>query len=64
MEGTAEKLWELAYCFTFARIVGVKYGVLQHLFEGLQRKNIIHIKLEALCLDSTSTKVHPHATGA
>jgi Transposase and inactivated derivatives len=41
-----------------------KNGVLQHLFEGLQRENIIHIKLEAVCLDSTSIKVHPHATGA
>lgn len=41
-----------------------KNGVLQHLFEGLQRENIIKIKLEAVCLDSTSIKVHPHGTGA
>ncbi|MGN0871563.1 MAG: transposase [Victivallales bacterium] len=37
-----------------------KNGVLQHLFEGLQRENT----MEAVCLDSTSTKVHPRATGA
>ena len=41
-----------------------KNGVLQRLFEGLQRENIIKIKLEAVCLDSTSIKVHSHGTGA
>ena len=41
-----------------------KNGVLQRLFEELQRENIIKIKLEAVCLDSTSIKVHPHGTGA
>ena len=28
-----------------------KNGVLQRLFEGLQRENIIKVKLEAVCLD-------------
>jgi len=43
-----------------------KNGVLQRVFEGLQVKGIIQIKVEAVCLDSTSTsvKVHPNATGA
>ena len=41
-----------------------KNGVLQRLFEGLQRENIIKVKLEAVCLDSTSIKVHPNGTGA
>ena len=40
-----------------------KNGVLQRLFEGLQRENIIKVKLEAVCLDSTSIKVQPHGTG-
>lgn len=41
-----------------------KNGVLRRLFEGLQQENIINIKMEAVCLDSTSIKVHPHGTGA
>ena len=41
-----------------------KNGVLQRLFEGLQRENIIKVNLEAVCLDSASIKVHPHGTGA
>jgi transposase len=39
-------------------------GVLRRLFEGLQQENIIRVRMEALCLDSTSVKVHPHGTGA
>ena len=41
-----------------------KNGVLQHLFEALQIEGIIQIKMEAVCLDSTSIKVHPDGTGA
>jgi transposase len=41
-----------------------KNGVLQRLFEGLQQENIICIRMEAICLDSTTVKVHPHGTGA
>ena len=41
-----------------------KNGVLQRLFEGLQQENIIRIRMEAVCLDSTSIKVHPNGTGA
>ncbi len=41
-----------------------KNGVLQRLFEGLQEENLICIRMEAVCLDSTSVKVHPNGTGA
>jgi hypothetical protein len=41
-----------------------KNGVLQRLFETLQLEGIIQIKMESLCLDSTSVKVHhPDGTG-
>lgn len=41
-----------------------KNGVLQCLFEALQIEGIIQIKMEAVCLDSTTVKVHPDGTGA
>jgi len=41
-----------------------KNGVLQRLFEALQIEGIIQIKMEAVCLDSTTVKVHPDGTGA
>lgn len=41
-----------------------KNGVLQRVFEALQLEGIIRIKVEAVCLDSTSVKVHPDGTGA
>ena len=41
-----------------------KNGVLQRLFEGLQQEDIIRIKMESVCLDSTSIKVHPDGSGA
>ena len=41
-----------------------KNGVLQRLFEGLQQENIIRIKMESVCLDSTTVKVHPDGSGA
>ena len=40
-----------------------KNGVIKRLFEALQREGIIRIKVEAVCLDSTSVKVHPDGTG-
>ncbi len=39
-------------------------GVLDRVFEQLQRDQLIRIKVEALGLDSTSVKVHPDGTGA
>jgi transposase len=41
-----------------------KNGVLQRLFEALQQENIIQIRMESVCLDSTTVKVHPNGTGA
>ena len=41
-----------------------KNGVLKRVFEGLQEEGIIQINVEIVCLDSTSIKVHPDATGA
>ena len=39
-------------------------GVLDRVFEHLQRQQIVRIKIEAAGLDSTSVKVHPDGTGA
>jgi transposase len=41
-----------------------KSGVLDRVFEKLQREQIVRIRIEALSLDSTSIKVHPDGTGA
>ena len=41
-----------------------KSGVLDRVFEKLQQRQILKIKLEVLSLDSTSVKVHPDGTGA
>jgi transposase len=41
-----------------------KNGVLDRIFEKLQREQIVRIKIEAFALDSTSVKVHPDGTGA
>ena len=39
-------------------------GVLDRVFEHLQREQIVRIRVEAMGLDSTSVKVHPDGTGA
>jgi transposase len=41
-----------------------KSGVLDAVFENLQREHLVRIKIEAFSLDSTSVKVHPDGTGA
>ena len=41
-----------------------KSGVLDRVFEQLQREQIVRIKLEAFSMDSTIVKVHPDGTGA
>ena len=41
-----------------------KAGVLARLFEHLQRRQILQIKIEAVSLDSTVVQVHPDGTGA
>jgi len=41
-----------------------KNGVLDHVFERLQREQLVRIKIEAVKMDSTIVKVHPDGTGA
>jgi transposase len=41
-----------------------KAGVLDRVFEQLQREQIVRIRVEAVSLDSTIIKVHPDGTGA
>jgi len=41
-----------------------KNGVLDQVFERLQKEQIIRIKIEAVKMDSTIVKVHPDGTGA
>src|SRR5580658_5278989 len=41
-----------------------KAGVLDRVFEELQMQQVIRIKIEAICLDSTSIKFHRDGTGA
>ena len=41
-----------------------KNGVLDRVFEHLQREQIVRVKLEAVSMDSTIVKVHPDGTGA
>ena len=41
-----------------------KNGVLDHVFERLQREQIVRLKIEAVKLDSTTVKVHPDGMGA
>jgi transposase len=41
-----------------------KNGVLDRVFEQLQREQILRIQIEAVKLDSTTVKVHPDGMGA
>ncbi len=41
-----------------------KNGILDQVFEQLQREQIVRIRIEAVSLDSTTVKVHPDGTGA
>lgn len=41
-----------------------KAGVLDRVFARLQQEQILSLRLEQVCLDSTSVKVHPDGTGA
>ncbi len=41
-----------------------KAGVLDRVFARLQHEQILAIRLEQVCLDSTTIKVHPDGTGA
>lgn len=39
-------------------------GVVDRVLEELQQSQVVRIKIEAVSLDSTSSKVHPEGTGA
>ena len=41
-----------------------KNGITDEIFETMQTENIIEIRTEIICIDSTSIKVHPDASGA
>ena len=41
-----------------------KNGVLDRIFEHLQREQIVRVKLEVVSMDGTIVKVHPDGTGA
>jgi transposase len=41
-----------------------KAGVLDRVFARLQEEQILAIRIEGVCLDSTTVKVHPDGTGA
>jgi hypothetical protein len=41
-----------------------KAGVLDTLLEQLQRQRLMHVRIEAVSLDSTLVKVHPDGAGA
>ena len=41
-----------------------KSGVLDRVFEQLQRERIVRVQLEVVSKDSTTVKVHPGGTGA
>ena len=41
-----------------------KSGVLDVVFEKLQREQLVRIRIESVSLDSTIVKVHPDGTGA
>lgn len=41
-----------------------KAGVLDRVFARLQEEQILAIRIEHVCLDSTTVKVHPDGTGA
>jgi transposase len=41
-----------------------KAGVLDRVFARLQEEQIMAIRIEGVCLDSTTIKVHPDGTGA
>ena len=65
MEGATEKIWKrTGIQFPWDLTGGQKNGTIQRIFEELQKQNIIDVQSKVLCLDTTSIKVHPDATGA
>jgi hypothetical protein len=64
MAGPPGAFWTLAHVYT-RMMRWAKSGVLDEVFEAMQVRQIIQIKIEAVSLDSTIIKVHPDdGTGA
>ncbi len=63
MARTAQTLRQLAHDLR-AHEPLAQSGVLDKVFEQLQREQMMRIKIEAISLDSASVKVHPDGTGA
>ena len=63
MEGIAKKYgkWHTIY-MKFNR--WSKNGTIQRIFEEMQKLDIINVRTDTLCIDSTSIKVHLDAAGA
>ena len=59
MEGIAKKVWKVAH-----NIHEVQQMVEEWNYEKMQELNIIDVRTDTLCIDSTSIKVHPDAAGA
>jgi len=59
----AEALWKLAYgAYAAEPLVEERRSTAR--FEQLQIAQMVHIKIEAISLDSTIINVHPDGTGA
>lgn len=63
MEGIAERIRKLAHDLCQIQSL-VQKRLIDRIFEALQEENIIEIRTEIICIDSTSIKVHPDAAGA
>jgi hypothetical protein len=59
----AQEVWQLAHPL-HAHAPLEKGGVLDRMFQELQREQVVRIRIEAVSLDSTGIKVHPDGTGA
>ena len=61
---TAQALRQVAHDLHAHEPLDEVSGVLDRMFEELQKAQVVRIKIEAVSLDSTSIKVHPDGTGA
>jgi len=63
MARSAQAVRQLAH-HLYANDRWSKSGVMDRVFEELQKSQVVRIKIEAVSLDSTSIKVHPDGSGA
>ena len=63
MEGIAKKVWKVAHNIHEVQQI-VEERNYEKIFEKMQELNIIDVRTDTLCIDSTSIKVHPDAAGA